>query len=82
MINNGVNIIMMLYRDVASARSCNKVGHLFWFKILAQHETNDIILYIHSVHKHKRNSFQRQDEIKTENFELNKFNASEKDPFY
>ena len=35
---------------MTSARSCNKVGHLFWFTILAQHETNDVILYIHSVH--------------------------------
>jgi hypothetical protein len=42
------------------ARSCNKVGHLFWFTILAQHETNNVILYIHSVHKHRGNSFQRQ----------------------
>ena len=41
-------------------RSCNKVGHLFWFTILAQHETNDIILYIHSVHKHRGKSFQHQ----------------------
>jgi hypothetical protein len=38
---------------VTSARSCNKVGHLFWFTILAQHETNDVILYIHNVHKHR-----------------------------
>jgi hypothetical protein len=48
------------HRDVTSARSCNKVGHLFWFTILVQHETNDVILYIHSVHKHWGNSFQRQ----------------------
>jgi hypothetical protein len=48
------------YHVVTSARSCNKVGHLFWFIILAQHETNDVILYIHSVHKHRGNSFQRQ----------------------
>ena len=48
------------YPTVTSARSCNKVGHLFWFTILAQHETNDVILYIHSVHKHRGNSFQRQ----------------------
>ena len=48
------------YRVVTSARSCNKVGHLFWFTILTQHETNDVILYIHSVHKHRGNSFQRQ----------------------
>jgi hypothetical protein len=46
-----------MYSDVTSARSCNKVGHLFWFTILAQHETNDVILYIHSVHKHRRISF-------------------------
>ena len=48
------------YRDVTSARSCNNVGHMFWFTILEQHETNDVILYIHSVHKHRGNSFQRQ----------------------
>jgi hypothetical protein len=36
---------------MTSARPCNKVGHLFWFTILAQHETDDVILYIHSVHK-------------------------------
>jgi hypothetical protein len=41
-------------------RSCNKVGHLFWFTILAQHETNEVIPYIHSIHKHRGNSFQRQ----------------------
>jgi hypothetical protein len=52
--------IFNIYRDVTSAQSCNKVGHLFWFTILAQHETNDVILYIHSVHKHRENSFQRQ----------------------
>ena len=45
---------------VTSARSCNNVGHLFWFTILAQHETNGVILYIHSVHKHRGNTFQRQ----------------------
>ena len=45
---------------MTSARSCNKVGHLFWFTILAQHETNDVILYIHSILKHRGNSFQRQ----------------------
>jgi hypothetical protein len=28
--------------------------------ILAQHKTNNVILYIHSVHKHRGNSFQRQ----------------------
>jgi hypothetical protein len=36
----------LLYPTVTSARSCNNVGHLFWFTILAQHETNDVILYI------------------------------------
>ena len=36
------------YRVVTSTRSCNKVGHLFWFTILAQHETNDVILCIHN----------------------------------
>ena len=51
---------ILWYRVVTSARSCNKVGHLFWFTILAQHETNDVILYIQSVHKHRGNSFQRQ----------------------
>ena len=50
----------IIYPNVTSARSCNKVGHLFWFTILAQHETNDVILYIHSVHKHRGNYFQRQ----------------------
>ena len=49
-----------LYPTVTSARACNNVGHLFWFTILAQHETNDVILYVHSVHKHRGNSFQRQ----------------------
>ena len=49
-----------MYRDVTSARSCNKFGRLFWFTILAQHKTNDVILYIHSVHKHWGNTFQRQ----------------------
>ena len=48
------------YPTVTSARSCNNVGHLFWFTILVQHETNDVILYIHSVHKHRGNTFQRQ----------------------
>ena len=51
---------LVKYYIVTSARSCNKVGHLFWFTILAQHETNDVILYIHSVHKHRGNFFQRQ----------------------
>ena len=73
-----------MYPNVTSARSCNKVGHLFWFTILAQCETNDIILFIHSVHKHRGNSFQCQNykmRLK-QKFELNKFHASKKDPFY
>jgi hypothetical protein len=48
------NTIFFMYPTVTSARSCNNVGHLFWFTILAQHETNDVILYIHSVHKHRK----------------------------
>ena len=39
-----------MYRIVTSARPCNKVCYLFSFTILAQHETDDVILYIHSVH--------------------------------
>ena len=54
----------IIYPTVTSARSCNKVDHLFWFTILAQHETNDVILYSHSVHKHTGNSFQRQKRLK------------------
>jgi hypothetical protein len=49
-----------MYPTVTSARSCNNVGHLFWFTILSQHETNDVILYIHSVHKDRGNIFQCQ----------------------
>ena len=55
-----IQLMKLQYRVVTSDRSCNKVGHLFWFTILAQHETNDVILYIHSVHKHRGNSFRRQ----------------------
>ena len=55
-----VVLVFCISYIVTSARSCNKVGHLYWFIILAQHVTNDAILYIHSVHKHRRNSFQRQ----------------------
>ena len=54
----------------------HKVGHLFWFTILAQHETNDIILYIHSVHKHRGNSFQRQNyKIRLKKRSLNWINS-------
>ena len=68
------SILIYPIPNVTSARSCDKVGHLFWLTIIAQHETNDVILYIHSVHKHRGNSFQRQklqDEIKTEKIEFN-----------
>ena len=63
----------IIYRVVTSARPCNKVGHLFWFTILAQHETNDVILYIHSVHTQKEffSTSKLQNEIITEKFELN-----------
>jgi hypothetical protein len=63
-----IYILIYIYRDVTSARSCNKVGHLFWFTILAQHETNGVILYIHSVHKHREffSTSKLQDEIETE----------------
>ena len=50
-----------IYPVVTSARPCNKVGHLFWFTNLTQHETDDVILYIYSVHKHRGNSFKLQD---------------------
>ena len=33
---------------------------MFWFIILSQRETDDVILYIHSVHKHRGNSFKLQ----------------------
>ena len=49
-----------MYHVVTSARPCNEVGHLFWFTILAHHETDDVILYIHSIHKHRGNSFKLQ----------------------
>ena len=55
-----LSVLIFKYPTVTSARSCNNVGHLFWFTILAQHETNDVILYIHRVHKHRGNTFQRQ----------------------
>ena len=63
--------------NMTSARSCNKVGHLFWFTtILVQHETNGVILYIHSVHKHRGNSFQRQNyKIKLKQRSLNWINS-------
>jgi hypothetical protein len=62
MINH--HIFKVFYNAICLAyipeTSCNKVDHLLWFTILAQHETNDVILYIYSVHKHRGNSFQRQ----------------------
>jgi hypothetical protein len=45
---------------IYSIQSYLLVGHLFWFIILAQHETDEVILYIHSVHKHRGNSFKLQ----------------------
>ena len=63
----------------------HKVGHLFWFTILAQHETNDIILYIHSVHKHRGNYFQRQNyKIRLKKRSLNWINSMQvkKYPFH
>jgi len=33
-------ILLNIYPTVTSARSCNKVCHLFWFTILVQHKTN------------------------------------------
>ena len=48
--------------------------------MLAQHETDDVIMYIHNVHKHRGNS-KLQDEIKTDKIELNKFHASKKRSF-
>ena len=53
-------LLTSIYRVMTSARPSNKVGHLFWLTVIAQHETDDVILYIHSVHKHRGNSFQLQ----------------------
>jgi hypothetical protein len=53
-----------------------EVDHLLWFTILAQQETNDVILYINSVHKHWGNTFQRQ------NYKSGKKDISKKDLFY
>jgi hypothetical protein len=64
------------YRVVTSARSCNKVGHLFWFTILAQHETDEVILYIHNVHKHRGNSFKLQNyKMRLKQIRLNWINS-------
>jgi hypothetical protein len=52
--------LISLYQYSVNHVSCRDICSLFWFTMLAQHETNDVILYIHSVHKHRRNSFQRQ----------------------
>ena len=53
-----------MYRVVTSARSCNKVGHLLWFTgILAQHEANDVILYIYNVYR-RRSSFLKLEDYK------------------
>ena len=65
---------------VTSARPCNKVGPLFWFTILVQHKTDDDILYIHSIHKHRGNSFKLKNYKMgfNDKIELNKFHASKK----
>jgi hypothetical protein len=52
------------YRVVTSARSCNKVGHLFWFTILAQHEANDVILYIYNVYRRRSSFFLKHEDYK------------------
>ena len=72
--------IECMYIQTSYIVSC---GHLFWLTILAQHETNGVILYIHSVHKQRElfATSKLQDEIKTEKFELNKFHASKKKSF-
>jgi hypothetical protein len=68
----------VLHRVVTSARPCNKVGHLFWFTILALHETNDVILYIHSVHKHRGNSFRLQNyKMRLKQIRLNWINSKQ-----
>jgi hypothetical protein len=65
-----------IYRVVTSARPCNKVGHLFWFTLLAQHETDDVILYIRSVHKHRGNSFKLQNyKMRLKRIRLNWINS-------
>ena len=67
---------LYIYPTVTSARSCNKVSHLFWFTIPVQRETNDVILYIHSVHKHRGNSFQRQNyKMRLKQRSLNRINS-------
>jgi hypothetical protein len=43
--------------------SCNKVGHLFWFTILAQHEASDVILYIYNVYR-RQSSFLKLEDYK------------------
>ena len=61
---------------VTSARPCNKVGHLFWFTILVQHETDDVILYIHSIHKHRGNSLKLQNyKMRLKQIRLNGINS-------
>jgi hypothetical protein len=55
---------------------CNKVSHLFWFTILALHETDDVILYIHSVHKHRGNFFTLQNyKMRLKQIRLNWINS-------
>ena len=64
-----------LYRVMTSARPCNKVGHLFWFTNIA-HETDDVILYIYSIHKHRWNPFKLQDyKMRLKQIRLNWINS-------
>jgi hypothetical protein len=44
--------LVILYRTVTSARSCNNVGHLFWFTILKWWNLNDQSSYFQSILKY------------------------------
>ena len=49
---------------------------MFWFTNLTQHETDDVILYIYSVHKHRGNSFKLQDyKMRLKQIRLNWINS-------
>ena len=74
-----------IYHVVTSARPCNNVGHLFWFTFLAQNETDDVIMYIHSAHKYRGNSFKLQDyKMRLKQIRLNWMNSMQvkQDPFH
>ena len=79
--NQLFSLDIALWHSTALAIIYNVVGRQ---RNLGLHETNDVILYIHSVHKRREyfSTSKLQDEIKIEKFELNKFHASKKDPFY